>query len=113
MIEIERERKKNRNDSDKNIVKSFLSYLAKLLKAADCGFIQSGTRPVCSCSAINLCISSVVCVCVGIVVNGWNEARGRKRERIDIIKNSCKINYRTISSLNAKCNAMNNNNNIS
>lgn len=35
-------------------------YLAKLLNAALWGFIHSGTRPVCSCSAINLCISSVV-----------------------------------------------------
>lgn len=35
------------------------SYLAKLLNAALCGFMQSGTRPVCSCSAMNLCISSV------------------------------------------------------
>lgn len=34
------------------------AYLAKLLNAADCGFIQSGTRDVFSCSAINLCISS-------------------------------------------------------
>lgn len=35
------------------------THLAKLLKAADCGLMQSGTRPVCNCSAINLCISSV------------------------------------------------------
>lgn len=34
------------------------SYLAKLLNAALCGFIHNGTRPVWSCSAINLCISS-------------------------------------------------------
>lgn len=34
-------------------------YLAKLLNAALWGFMQRGTRPVCSCSAINLCISSV------------------------------------------------------
>lgn len=34
------------------------AYLAKLLNAADCGFMQSGTRDVFSCSAINLCISS-------------------------------------------------------
>lgn len=34
------------------------TYLAKLLKAALCGLMHSGTRPVCSCSAINLCISS-------------------------------------------------------
>lgn len=36
------------------------SYLAKLLKAADCGLMQSGTLLVFSCSAINLCISSVI-----------------------------------------------------
>lgn len=35
------------------------THLAKLLKAADCGLMQSGTRPVCNCSAMNLCISSV------------------------------------------------------
>lgn len=35
-----------------------VTYLAKLLNAADCGFMQSGTRAVFSCSAINLCISS-------------------------------------------------------
>lgn len=35
-----------------------VAYLAKLLNAADCGFMQSGTRDVFSCSAINLCISS-------------------------------------------------------
>lgn len=35
-----------------------MAYLAKLLNAADCGFMQSGTRDVFSCSAINLCISS-------------------------------------------------------
>lgn len=35
-----------------------VTYLAKLLNAADCGFMQSGTRDVFSCSAINLCISS-------------------------------------------------------
>jgi hypothetical protein len=74
-----RDRKKNKNDRDKNNEKSFLSYLAKLLKAADCGFIQSGTRPVCSCSAINLCISSVVLV--SIVVNGMKQVRGGERKR--------------------------------
>lgn len=42
----------NRND------RSPTAYLAKLLNAADCGFMQSGTRDVFSCSAINLCISS-------------------------------------------------------
>jgi hypothetical protein len=41
------------------------AYLAKLLKAADCGFMQSGTRPVCNCSAMNLCISSV----------GWSDGK--------------------------------------
>lgn len=58
------------------------AYLAKLLKAADCGFIQSGTRPVCSCSAINLCISSVDVV--GIVVANENDKmkkKGRRREK--------------------------------
>lgn len=33
-------------------------YLAKLLNAADCGLMHSGTRDVCSCSAMNLWISS-------------------------------------------------------
>lgn len=35
------------------------SYLAKLLNAADWGFMQRGTLLVFNCSAINLCISSV------------------------------------------------------
>lgn len=43
-------------------------YLAKLLNAALCGFIQSGTRPVCNCSAMNLCISSV----------NWNKRRKKR-----------------------------------
>lgn len=42
-----------RVDSHSNV-----AYLAKLLNAADCGFMQSGTRVVFNCSAINLCISS-------------------------------------------------------
>lgn len=33
-------------------------YLAKLLKAADCGLMHNGTRLVFSCSLMNLCISS-------------------------------------------------------
>lgn len=33
-------------------------YLAKLLNAADWGLMQRGTRDVCSCSAMNLWISS-------------------------------------------------------
>lgn len=40
------------------MIRHLRAYLAKLLNAADCGFMQSGTRDVFSCSAINLCISS-------------------------------------------------------
>lgn len=36
------------------------SYLAKLLNAADCGLMHSGTRLVFNCSAMNLCISSAI-----------------------------------------------------
>lgn len=38
------------------------SYLAKLLKAELCGLMQRGTLDVCSCSAMNLCISSVIII---------------------------------------------------
>jgi hypothetical protein len=54
-----------------------VAHLAKLLNAADCGFMQSGTRPVCNCSAINLCISSV--------------RRGREREREKKFIMNCRL----------------------
>lgn len=38
-------------------------YLAKLLNAADCGLMQSGTLDVWSCSAMNLWISSADSSC--------------------------------------------------
>lgn len=45
-------------------------YLAKLLNAADCGLMHSGTRDVCSCSAMNLCISSETFVCGNMLREG-------------------------------------------
>lgn len=50
-------------------------YLAKLLNAADCGLMQSGTLDVCSCSAMNLCISSETFVC-GTIRRGFGVACG-------------------------------------
>lgn len=53
-------------------------YLAKLLNAALWGFMHSGTRPVCNCSAMNLCISSAWMQCVK---ENACERRERERER--------------------------------